>query len=299
MKQLAIIIINYNSTDHLIKCLASIREEPGGEHFHIIVVDNASEDQSCLKNKVHSFAPDLLLNQKNRGFAIACNKAIRYCSEEFVLLLNPDVVIHKNGISNSLNYLKSKARTGIVGCRVLNPDGSLQVACRRSIPTVRNSFYYFLGLSKLFPTNQELSSYNLTYLDEKKTNEVEAVSGSFLMFRRKLVDEIGLIDEQFFLYGEDLDFCYRALLAGWQVEYYSGAEVTHWKGQSSAQNVSKNTEHFFGAMKLFYMKHYAPTGHPVKTRTVIAGINLLHAIKRILHYLKPSPKISSKHKMVW
>ncbi len=287
MTQLAIVIVNYNSTGDLLRCLAGIREDPAGNQVQVIVVDNASEGQPGLQDQLRPFSPELLLNGKNEGFGRACNRGIRHSSAPFLLLLNPDVVPHKGAIDKSLRYLKGRRRTGIVGCRVLNPDGSLQLACRRSIPTVGNSLYRFLGLSRLFPRNRKFGAYNLTYLDEDETHEIEAVSGSFLMFRRELADEIGLLDERFFLYGEDLDFCYRTLLAGWRVEYYAAASVTHRKGRSSDQNAATNTVHFFEAMKIFYSKHYAPAAHPLKTRLVMAG-------KRLSQYLTTSPRVASR-----
>ncbi len=278
--QLSVIIVNYNSTADLLQCLSGIRRANQEDQIQVVVVDNASSDQSRLENELRCSSPVLLLNRHNEGFAKACNRGIRHATAPFFLLLNPDVIIHDNAIEKTLDYLRSRPQTGVVGCRILNPDGSLQLACQRSIPTVRNSIYRFLGLSRLFPRSREFGAYNLTSLDENKTQPVEAVSGSFLMFRRELTEKIGLLDEGFFLYGEDLDFCYRALQAGWLVEYYAGATVTHLKSRSSDQDTAVNTRHFFDAMKIFHAKHYAPRAHPLQTRLVLAGIDLAHAARR-------------------
>ncbi len=294
MTQLSVIIVNYNSTNDLLQCLSGIRSTEEGDEVQVVVVDNASADQSSLENELGSFSPVLLLNRENQGFARACNRGIRHCNAPFFLLLNPDVIVDHTAIRRTLDYLSSRPQTAVVGCRVLNPDGSLQLACRRSIPTVRNSLYRFLGLSRLFPRSREFGAYNLTCLDEHETQPVEAVSGSFLMFRRELIETIGLLDEGFFLYGEDLDFCYRALQAGWLVEYYAEASVTHLKSRSSDQDTAVNTRHFYNAMKIFYAKHYAPTAHPLQTRLVMAGIDLAHVARRVRQSLGGSRRVASK-----
>ena len=294
MTQLAVIIVNYNSTNDLLQCLSGIRSTEEGDKVQVVVVDNASADQSSLENELGSFSPVLLLNRENQGFARACNRGIHHCNTPFFLLLNPDVIVDHTAIRKTLDYLRSRPQTAVVGCRVLNPDGSLQLACRRSIPTVRNSLYRFLGLSRLFPRSPEFGAYNLTCLDEYETQAVEAVSGSFLMFRRELIEMIGLLDEGFFLYGEDLDFCYRALQAGWLVEYYAEAAVTHLKSRSSDQDTAVNTRHFYNAMKIFYSKHYAPTTHPLQTRLVMAGIDLAHVARRVRQSLGGSRRVASK-----
>ena len=294
MTQLTVIIVNYHSTADLLQCLSSIRSREEEVQAQVVVVDNASADQSSLHSALGSFAPVLLLNQENEGFARACNRGIRHCETPFLLLLNPDVIIHHGAIGRTLNYLRTRPQTGVAGCRILNPNGSLQLACRRSIPTIRNSLYRFLGLSRLFPGSREFVAYNLTCLDEHKTHSVEAVSGSFLMFRHELIEKIGLLDERFFLYGEDLDFCYRALQAGWLVEYDADATVTHLKSRSSDQDTAVNTRHFYNAMKIFYAKHYAPTTSPLQNRLVTAGIELAHVARRVRQKLVGGRRVASK-----
>ena len=294
MTQLSIIIVNYNSTADLLRCLSSIRSTEEADQLQVVVVDNASADQSSLEKDLGSSSVVLLLNQENEGFARACNRGIRHCETPFFLLLNPDVIIHHGAVGRTLDYLRTRPGTGVAGCRILNPDGSLQLACRRSIPTVRNSLYRLLGLSRLFPSSREFGAYNLTCLDDRKSQPVEAVSGSFLMFRRELIEKIGLLDEQFFLYGEDLDVCYRALQAGWLVEYYAEATVTHLKSRSSDQNAAVNTRHFYNAMKIFYTKHYAPTANPLQNGLVRAGIELAHVARRARQHLGGGRRVASR-----
>ncbi len=159
---------------------------------------------------------------------------------------------------------------------ILNPDGTLQLASRRSIPRLSTALYRFLRLSLLFPRSKVLAAYNLTFLDEDSVHEVEAVSGSFLMFRAALLEGDGFLDESFFLYGEDLDFCYRALQKGWKVLYYPGAKITHFKRRSSHRRTRKSTYHYYEAMGIFYRKHYGTQSSLLKNTLVLAGIRLLY-----------------------
>ncbi len=146
---------------------------------------------------------------------------------------------------------------GICGCRVLNKDRTLQLACRRSVPTPKVAFYRLTGLSRLFPQSPVMARYNMTYADPDKTHEVDAVSGAFLMIRREALEEIGPLDERFFMYGEELDWCLRAKRAGWSVMYYPGAEIIHYKGESTKYNSRKAALEFYRAMYLFHRKHFA------------------------------------------
>ncbi len=148
-------------------------------------------------------------------------------------------------------------RVGIAGCKVLNRDGTLQLACRRSIPTPRVAFYRLTGLSLLFPKSRLMAEYNMTYTNPDQTHEVDAVSGAFLMIRRKVVEQIGLLDERFFMYGEELDWCLRAKRAGWAVMYHPDAQIVHYKGESTKYNSRKAAVEFYRAMYLFHRKHFA------------------------------------------
>ena len=181
MNPLTIIIVNYNSRDYLEKCLRSIETETHVEH-EIVVVDNGSEEYDFDKLRDEFPRLTVLCNDTNLGFAVACNQGIRLRPASFYLLLNPDALVLEGSVDKCLDYLKHRKRTGILGCRVLNPDGSLQLASRRSIPSLSSAFFRLTGLSLLFPNSTRLARYNLTFLDEKLVTEVESVSGSFLLF---------------------------------------------------------------------------------------------------------------------
>ncbi|MFZ2147129.1 MAG: glycosyltransferase family 2 protein [Sedimentisphaerales bacterium] len=168
---------------------------------------------------------------------------------DYFLLLNPDTVVRDNAIEKVVKFMDRNPEVGIVGCRVLNEDGTLQLACRRSIPTLHVAFFRLSGLSRLFPNSKIMAKYNLTYLNPNETNEVDAVSGVFLMIRRKVVDNIGMLDERFFMYGEELDWCLRTKKAGWTVMYYPDVEIIHYMGECSKGNSRKATFEFYNGLR--------------------------------------------------
>jgi GT2 family glycosyltransferase len=295
MTDIGIVIVNYNATDFLNRCLASVTQETREVDFQITVVDNASTDQDITEIQERFPQIHLIQNNSNRGFSFACNQGIRNESARNYLLLNPDCIIEDGAIDRCLAYLESQPDAGVLGCRVNNPDGTLQLACRRSIPSAREAFYRFSGLSIVFPRSPRFAGYNLSYTAEDKIQEVGAVSGSFLMVKREVLDTIGLLDETFFLYGEDLDFCYRASLAGWRVLYYPEARVTHFKRASSSREVQQSNRHFYHAMQIFYRKHYHARASRFERAVVLAGIRLLFWFSRLRLFLHRNQKVGSPY----
>ena len=293
MAELVIVVVSHNSTDYLEGCLASIAEETQGTDFQSVVVDNASTngDLSGLPDRYPGL--QVLRNKTNVGFAAACNRGINHCRADYYLLLNPDTRILNRAIDRTLQFLRPRRKTGIVGCRVLNPDGSLQLACRRSIPRPSTALYRFLRLSTLFPGSKRLAAYNLSFLHEREIQEVEAVSGSFLMFRTDVVRTVGYLDERFFLYGEDLDFCHRARQQGWEVLYYPGASILHYKGRSARTNPGLSARHYYRSMEIFYRKHYGPQAGSIQKAGVVAAIRLLYLGHRLRWALLGDRKVES------
>lgn len=279
MKRLTVVIVNYHSGDHLRQCLESLYRETKETSFQVVVVDNGSDGQEFARVAEEYAGLRLILNPENRGFAAACNQGIRACPAQYYLLLNPDCRVLDGAVDKMVRFMEGRSEAGIGGCRVDHPDGSLQPACRRSIPRPATAFYRFSGLSLLFPRSRRLASYNLSYLDEGRTHEVEAVSGSFLMFRHALLEDVGFLDERFFLYGEDLDFCYRAILKGWKVFYYPEARVVHYQYQSSRRESGTGAEHFYRSMEIFYQKHYGEGANWLKKTVVLGGIRLLRVLR--------------------
>jgi GT2 family glycosyltransferase len=235
---------------------------------------------------------NLIENKENVGFAKANNQAIAKCSGDYILLLNPDTLILQNAIEKMLDFMDGNPTVGVCGCKVLNEDRTLQLGCRRSIPTPGSAFFRLTGLSKLFPNSKIAAKYNLTYLDPDGPHQVDAVSGAFLMIRRKVVDVIGLLDERFFMYGEEMDWCLRVKKTGWTVMYYPSAEIIHYKGECSKFNHRKASFEFYRSMYLFHKKHFAENYNPFTNIIIYTGI-LLKALMSWRSFLF-SAKVGSK-----
>lgn len=271
---LSIIIVNYNAGGLLKRCIDSIYKESTITSFDIWVVDNNSTDKSIPMMRQNFPQVNLIENKENLGFAKANNQAIARCIGNYILLLNPDTLILQNALEKMVEFMDGNPTVGICGCKVLNEDGTFQLACRRTIPTPGVAFFRLTGLSTLFPRNKIMAKYNLTYIDPDERQEVDAVSGAFLMIRRELVEDIGLLDERFFMYGEELDWCLRAKKAEWTVMYYPGAEIIHCKGECSKFNHRKAAFEFYRSMYLFHKKHFAENYNPILNIFIYVGILL-------------------------
>ena len=257
MIDLSIIIINYNVKEFLLNLLDSIRKAVKNISTEIIIVDNASDDGSVeiLREKFPNIK--LIANKKNVGFGSANNQAMESAKGEYFLFINPDAIVREDTLLKMLEFFDKTPQAGIAGCKVLNPDGSLQLACRRSFPGPWTSFTKVMGLSKLFPKSRLFARYNLTYLNENQTYEVDAVSGAFMMMKKEVYEKIGGFDQQFFMYGEDLDLCYRAQKSGYKVFYVHNTEIIHYKGESTKRSSLDETKIFYDAMHLFVRKHFS------------------------------------------
>ncbi len=256
---LSVVIVNWNGLDYLKECLDSLFNHTEGIGLEVIFVDNASTDGSVAFVRTHYPQVHVIANDENVGFARANNQAFGACHGRYILLMNPDTRVLGNALADMVRFMDAHPEAGIAGCRVLNPDLTLQLACRRSIPTPKVAFYRMIGLAKLWPSSPRFSRYNLTFKDEDEETEVDAVSGSFLMFRPEVLQTIGPLDERFFLYGEELDWCLRARQYGWKVLYNPNAEIIHYKGGLSRRNKLRSTYEFHRAMLLFHNKHFAGT----------------------------------------
>lgn len=254
---LSIIIVNYNVKEFLLNLLQSIRNAINNIAAEIIVVDNASDDGSVELLKEKYSDVKLIINEVNVGFGAANNQALKIARGKYFLLINPDTIVKENTFDEMIGFFERTPDTGIAGCKVLNPDGTLQLACRRGFPGPWTSFTKVMGLSKIFPNSRLFARYNLTYLDENQTYEVDAVSGAFMMMRRELYEKIGGFDPQFFMYGEDLDLCYRSQKNGFKVYYLHTTEVIHYKGESTKRSSLDETKVFYDAMHLFVRKHFS------------------------------------------
>ena len=296
MPNLAVIIVNYNTCDLLRECLRSLFRSDTPFQSHVIVVDNRSTDGSAGM-VLHEFPlATLIESDRNGGFGYANNLALRWLSHQdafpespqagitergpasgrqpageipqlgsagfrfpcdYALFLNPDTVLPPDALRVTVDYLENNRQAGVVGPKMVKLDGSLDLACRRSFPTPASSFFKLTGLSKLFPNSKLVARYNLTYLPEDPTAEVDSVMGAYMLVRASALGEAGLFDEEYFMYGEDLDLAFRLKERGWKVFYYPAVEVLHHKGASSRKQSQRSIREFYRAMHVFHRKHYS------------------------------------------
>ncbi len=275
---LTIIIVNYNTADDLHNCLTSIYRQSKAFTPKIIVVDNASRDTSLAMLRRDFKKVHVIANKNNRGFAAANNQALRKCTTRYILLLNPDTIIKSRAIEKTLAYFEQHPKAGIVGCRVVGENGHVQSACHRGEPTALNSLFHVLKFDRLFRGINLFTGYALTHLDESKNHLVGAVSGSFLMIRRSIIQQVGLLDETFFMYGEELDWCYRVRIAGAEVHYFAGAEILHKKGTASRKNFHAANKAFYNAMLLYHTKHYKQRTFFLCNILIYIGVKTLYLL---------------------
>ncbi len=230
----SIVIVNWNTRDILRDCLRTIYEQTRHVEFEVIVVDNASQDGSA--RMVRSDYPQavLLANETNVGYAAANNQGIRAARGRYVLVLNSDTLILDAAIDRMVEFADGHPRAGVLGCRVRHPDGTLQPTCFM-FPSVFNSFLATFYLNKLFPRSRLFGREAMSWWDRSDVREVQVVTGCFMLIRKEALDEVGLMDERFFMYAEETDWCYRFGKAGWQVMFTPVAEIVHLGGQSTAQ----------------------------------------------------------------
>lgn len=284
---LSVIIVSYNTADLTINTIKSVFETTHDIQYEIIVVDNDSKDDSVkLIREEFGDKVNLIVNNDNLGFSKANNIAIKESKGDYILILNSDTIVHKNTINRSLDYIKKYSEIGALGCKIVLRDGNLDKACKRGFPTPWNSFCYALKLDKLFPENKKFGGYNLTYLSEDEINEVDCLMGAYMILRREVIDKVGLLDEDFFMYGEDIDWCYRIKENQWKIVYYPEVSITHYKKASFAKKRTKTIIEFYKSMFIFYNKHYIKKYNFIITIVVYIGISLQLVLALIKNLFK-------------
>jgi O-antigen biosynthesis protein len=255
---ISVIIVNYNVKELLEQCIISILSASKNLKTEIIVVDNNSFDGSVehIKKKFNDVSSlKIIASPINLGFAKANNLGAREAKGEYLLILNPDTVLQEDTLEKSLDFYKNTAGTGALTCKLILPNGRLDLACRRSFPTPAVAVYRILGLSRLFPKSKTFGKYNLTYLDENSTYEVDAIVGAFMLIKKDIYDKMNGFDEEYFMYGEDLDLCYRIKKAGYKIYYYPQTSIIHYKGESTKKSSISYVNNFYGAMRIFVKKN--------------------------------------------
>ncbi|MEP7291841.1 MAG: glycosyltransferase family 2 protein [Chloroflexota bacterium] len=265
---LGIVILNWNTRDLLRRCLETVYASTGDFSFQVVVVDNASTDESAAMVRREFPQAQMIASETNGGYSYGNNLGLRVLgfkdkgkspdSPRYALLLNPDTEVPVGALYDMTTFMDARPEVGAAGPKLVLPDGSLDKACRRSFPTPMVSLVHFSGLGKLFPGSARFARYNMTYLPIDQEAEVDSVVGAYMQVRREAIEAAGLLDETFFMYGEDLDWAYRIKKAGWSVVYHPQVVVKHVKRAASRQSQRAQTE-FWRAMLLFYRKHYRTT----------------------------------------
>ncbi|GIK62251.1 MAG: glycosyl transferase [Chloroflexota bacterium] len=269
MTDLGVVIVNWNTRDLLRKCLQTVFASEGLT-YQVVVVDNASTDGSPAMVRQEFPNATLITSATNDGFSRANNKGLRWLGLEkgkndptaprYGLLLNSDTEVPPNALAEMVRYMDRPEhhKVGAAGCKLWLPENKLDLACRRSFPTPEVSFYRMMGLSKLFPHSKRFGRYNMTYLSPDVETEVDSVVGAFMMVRRETIAQVGLLDETYWMYGEDLDWAFRIKQAGWKIMYNPAVTVLHVKRASSRKSKRAKIA-FTEAMVKFYQEHYRQT----------------------------------------
>lgn len=291
MLDLGIVIVNYNTRDLLRTCLRSVYASQGDFTFQVCVVDNASPDGSAEMVAAEFPQARLIANAENVGYPSANNQGLKAFGfaetpnpksqpPKFALLLNADTELPPDALAGMLHFMAVHPEAGVAGPRLVLPDGSLDLACRRSFPTPKVSFYRMVGLSRLFPRSRRFGRYNVTYLDSNQIAEVDSVVGAFMLVRAEAILQAGLMDGQFFMYGEDLDWAFRIKAAGWKVYYNPAVTVLHVKRAASRHSSRAHVE-FYRAMDIFYRKHYAAQTPRLVHVLVVSAVALRRRIEQL------------------
>ncbi len=283
MVDISIVIVNYNVQFFIEQCLNSIYNLSNFKgSYEVIVIDNASIDGS--NQMIESKYPDVILikNERNLGFAVANNMGFKVAKGKYVLMLNPDTILEENTLQLCFNKMEEDANIGALGVRMVDGGGKFLPESKRGFPSPVVSFYRFTGLYRLFPKSNKFNAYYAGQLDECKEGEVDILCGAFMFMRKDILFGIGLLDESFFMYGEDIDLSYRFKLQGSKVLYYPESSIIHFKGESTKKNSIQYNRRFYEAMNIFARKHFSGT----KASAYTNGLSFVIGIKRFLHFLQ-------------
>jgi GT2 family glycosyltransferase len=255
--KLSVIIVNYNVQYFLENCLNSVYNSSAIIDFEVFVVDNNSVDGS-LKMLAEKFPQTkVIANKNNRGFSVANNQAIKEAKGEYVLLLNPDTVVEENTFKVCCDFFDSHEKAGGLGVKMLDGKGNFLPESKRGLPTPAVAFYKIFGVTNLFPKSEKFGQYHLGHLSKEENHQIEILSGAFMMMRKSVLDEIGLLDESFFMYGEDIDLSYRITQAGYANHYLADTQIIHYKGESTKKSSINYVFVFYRAMAIFAKKHFS------------------------------------------
>jgi N-acetylglucosaminyl-diphospho-decaprenol L-rhamnosyltransferase len=275
----SVVIVHYETPGHLARCLGALAAGTAELKAEVFVVDNASTAFDASAVAAAYPGARVIVNDANLGFARAANGALRQAAGRYLLLLNPDAFVEPGTLPTMVEYMDAHPDVGCSTARLVKEDGTLDLACRRSFPTPMRAFYRISLLSRLFPRSRRISQYNLTYLDEHAEADIDSPCGAFMMVRAEVRERVGLLDERYFMYGEDLDWAYRIKQAGWRVTYQPAATVHHIKRAASRQRPVRTVRAFHDAMRIFYRQHYAERYPRLLSWLVMRAIDAREALQ--------------------
>ena len=284
---LSIVIVAYKSRDEIGACLGSLPRTIEGRAVEIVVVDNSPTSEAGVGGIARRDFPhvDYVPAPENLGFGRANNRGYARTRGEFVLFLNPDTVCHDAALTHCLTQLRADPRIGLISPRLELADGSMDLACRRSIPTLWDGFCRASGLAAAFPRTAFFSGYNLTHLSADGVHEVGAINGAFMLAPRRALAQVApdgaVFDERFFMYGDDLDLCIRVARAGWKIVYDGRARITHLKGVSVARDFDSMSQAIFDANRDVYLKHFNPRGSALVRWKYVAAFGAWKFVARL------------------
>jgi GT2 family glycosyltransferase/lipopolysaccharide/colanic/teichoic acid biosynthesis glycosyltransferase len=283
---ISVIIVNYNVKEYLAQLLLSLERALQTISHEIIIVDNHSIDGSVQFLKDKNFKVRIIENDENLGFGRANNQALKICKGKYVVLINPDTVVQEDTFSRMIDFFDNTPDASVATCKIIDPAGNFSVDCRHSIPTPSVALWKVLGLSKLFPKSRIFGQYNMTYLNSDQTYSIPAISGSFMMMKKEVLDQVGLFDEQFFMYCEDIDLCHRITQAGFKIYYFPETQIIHYKGESTKKDNLDYVKTFNKSLYQFFQKYYAPKSIFLFRWLVMIGILLRGAFIYVKSFLK-------------
>jgi len=260
---LTVIIVSFNVREYLRQCLISVKKAAESVECEIFVADNNSSDGSC--DMVNNEFPkvNLIINKENKGFSFANNQAITKSTGSFILILNPDTIVAPDTLSKCIVFMRDHSDAGALGVKMINGEGLYLPESKRAFPEPLTAFFKTFGLSAIFPHSHFFNRYYLTNINPDKTAPAEAISGAFMFIRREALLKAGSFDEEFFMYGEDIDLSYRISRCGYNNYYYPGVCITHYKGMSTPRDKYTDILHFYNAMKIYSVKRYRENFSPL------------------------------------
>jgi len=284
--KLSVIIVNYNVEYFLEQCLNSVYKALEHVDGEVFVVDNNSIDHSVEMVKEKFPQVHLIANKDNTGFSVANNQAMKIAKGEYVLLLNPDTIVEEDTFKQVVDFMDAHPDAGGLGVKMIDGKGIFLPESKRGLPTPSVAFYKIFGLSKLFPKSKKFGKYHLTYLDNDEIHEIDVLSGAFMLMRKKTLDKVGLLDEAFFMYGEDIDLSYRITIGGYKNYYYPKTRIIHYKGESTKKSSVNYVFVFYNAMIIFAKKHFSQKNAKLFTFLINLAIYFRASIALLNRFIK-------------